>query len=183
MAGSQSQREARLADQVFGRDEADVVVLYHDAARTVADPGYRQAVTAALSRLPRADVARVTTYWSTGSPALVSGDRHSTYAVLQLTGADDAARHRTYDAIKGELAAAPPGLTARIGGTVPLEVAINSEVTSDIAGHDAAARPGQLVGAPAAAPAVRQVRHQGGGPRGAGRPGPVLTGQNGPWYP
>src|SRR5436853_687259 len=70
--GSQSQREANVAGQAFGRNDADVVVLYHSAGMTVADPGYRQAVTAALSALPRAEVNRVTTYWSTGSPALVS---------------------------------------------------------------------------------------------------------------
>ncbi len=133
---SQSQREADQASQVFGRDDADVVVLYRSAAMTVGDPGYRQAVTAALSGLPRADVTRVSTYWSTGSPRLVSTDRHATYAVLQLTGADDAARHRSYDAIKAELtpaSLAAAGLTARAGGTVPMEVAINSEVTADIA--------------------------------------------------
>src|SRR5580704_16396588 len=79
---SQSQREANQADQVFGRNDADVVVLYHSASMTVSDPGYRQAVTTALSGLPRAYVARVTTYWSTGSPRLVSADRHATYAVL-----------------------------------------------------------------------------------------------------
>src|SRR5580704_1490713 len=53
---SQSQREANQADQVFGRNDADVVVLYRSASMTVSDPGYRQAVTAALSGLPRADV-------------------------------------------------------------------------------------------------------------------------------
>ena len=36
---SQSQREANLAEQVFGRSDADVVVLYHSATMTVADPG------------------------------------------------------------------------------------------------------------------------------------------------
>jgi RND superfamily putative drug exporter len=75
-------------------------VLYRSATRTVSDPAYRRAVTTALGGLTRADVARVTTYWSGGSPALVSTDRHSTYAVLQLTGADDAARHQAYDAIR-----------------------------------------------------------------------------------
>src|SRR5438105_7506650 len=75
---SQSQREANLAAQAFGRNDADVVVLYRSAGLTVADPAYRQAVTAALGSLPRADVDRVTTYWSSGSAALVSKDRHST---------------------------------------------------------------------------------------------------------
>jgi uncharacterized membrane protein YdfJ with MMPL/SSD domain len=133
---SPSQQEASQASQVFGRNDADVVVLYRSAGMTVSDPGYQRAVTAALAGLPRADVTRVSTYWSTGSSSLVSTDRHATYAVLQLTGADDAARHKTYDAIKTELT--PPGLaasgvTARVGGTVPMEVAINSEVTADIA--------------------------------------------------
>jgi len=133
---SQSQREAARADQVFGRDEADVVVLYRSAALRVGDPAYRHAVTAALGRLPRADVTRVTTYWSSRSPDLVSADRHSTYAVLQLAGADDAARHQTYQAIKAGLtpaSLAADGISARVGGTVPMEVAINDEVTADIA--------------------------------------------------
>src|ERR1700722_20489530 len=34
----QSQREANLADQVFGRNDADVVVLYRSATMTVGDP-------------------------------------------------------------------------------------------------------------------------------------------------
>jgi trehalose monomycolate/heme transporter len=145
---SQSQREANLAGQVFGRDDADVVVLYHSAAMSVSDPGYRQAVTTALSALPRADVARVTTYWSSGSPSLVSTDRHSTYAVLELTGADDAARHRTYEAIRSDLipaSLAADGVTARVGGTVPLEVAINSEVTADIAKAEGFSMPVLLI--------------------------------------
>ena len=144
---SESQREANLADQVFGRNDADVVVLYRSAAMTVSDPAYRQAVTAALSRLPRADVAKVTTYWSSGSPSLVSTDRHSTYAVLQLTGADDAARHQTYDAIKNDLTRhlAADGVTARVGGNVAMEVAINSEVTADIAKAEGFSMPVLLI--------------------------------------
>ena len=145
---SQSQREANAADQVFGRNDADVVVLYHSASMTVSDPGYRRAVTAALNSLPRTDVARVRSYWTTGSPSLVSADRHATYAVLQLTGADDAARHTTYDAIKAELvpaSLAASGVTARVGGTVPMEVAINSEVTADIAKAEGFSMPVLLI--------------------------------------
>ncbi len=145
---SQSQHEANVADQVFGRNDADVVVLYHSGTMTVSDPAYRQAVTTALSSLPRADVAKVTTYWSSGSPRLVSTDRHSTYAVLQLTGADDAARHQTYDAIKNDLA--PPslaadGVTAKAGGNVAMEVAINNEVTADIAKAEGFSMPVLLI--------------------------------------
>jgi trehalose monomycolate/heme transporter len=145
---SQSQREANAAEQAFGRNDADVVVLYRSATMTVTDPAYRQAVTTALSGLPRADVAGVSTYWSTSSPSLVSTDRHSTYAVLQLTGADDAARHQTYDAIKNELtpaSLAASGVTARVGGNVPMEVAINNEVTADIAKAEGFSMPVLLI--------------------------------------
>src|SRR3984885_11994162 len=145
---SQSQREANVADQVFGRNDADVVVLYRSATMTVTDPAYRQAVTTALNSLPRADVAKVTTYWSTGSPNLVSTDRHSTYAVLQLTGADDAARHQRYDAIKNDLnpaGLAAAGVSARTGGNVAMEVAINNEVTADIAKAEGFSMPVLLI--------------------------------------
>ena len=145
---SQSQREAGQASQAFGRDDADVVILYRSAAMSVSDPAYRQVVSTALSVLPRADVARVSTYWSTGSPHLVSTDRHSTYAVIQLTGADDAARHQTYDAIKTELTPATlaaSGVTARVGGNVPIEVAINSEVSADIAKAEGFSMPVLLI--------------------------------------
>jgi trehalose monomycolate/heme transporter len=145
---SESQHEADVADQVFGRNDADVVVLYRSASMTVSDPAYRQAVTTALSSLPRADVAKVTTYWSSGSASLVSTDRHSTYAVLQLTGADDAARHTTYDAIKNELtpgSLAADGVTAKVGGNVAMEVAVNNEVSADIAKAEGFSMPVLLV--------------------------------------
>ena len=145
---SQSQREVNQAAQVFGRNDADVVVLYRSATMTVADPAYRQAVTAALAKLPRADVAKVTTYWSSGSPALVSAGRHATYASLQLTGADDAARHKTFDAIKDQLTPASltaAGLTAQVGGNVATEVAINNEVTANIGHAEAFSMPVLLI--------------------------------------
>ena len=90
----------------------------------------------------------MTTYWSTGSPRLVSADRHATYAVLKLAGADDAARHKTYQAIKTELSPASlaaSGVTARVGGTVPMEVAINNEVTADIAKAEGFSMPVLLI--------------------------------------
>src|SRR5260370_7061662 len=100
---SQSQREADQAAQVFGRGDADVVVLYRSATMTVADPGYRQAVTAALSGLPRAGVTRGTTYWSTGSPNLVRTPRHATHPVLPLARAAPAPRHHTLNARNPQL--------------------------------------------------------------------------------
>src|ERR1700761_9002661 len=147
-SSSPSQREAAQAEAVFGRNDADVVVLYRSATMTVADPAYRQAVTSALDGLPRADVARVSTYWSTGPANLGRTDRHATYAVLQLTGATDQARQQSYQAIKTGLdppVLAASGVTAQTGGTIPMETAINSEVTADIAKAEGFSRPALLI--------------------------------------
>jgi RND superfamily putative drug exporter len=146
--GSPSQREANAAASAFGRNTADVVVLYRSARMTVTDPAYRAAVTSALAGLPRADVTGVSTYWGTHSASLVSQDRHQTYAVLQLAGADDAARQKAFKAIRDEFS--PPGLagagiTAQVGGTVPTEVAINGEVTSNIGRAEAFSLPVLLI--------------------------------------
>src|SRR5580704_7527838 len=143
---SESNRESALATSVFGRNEADVVVLYHSAAMTVADPAYRRAVTAELGTLPAADVLHATTYWSSGQASLASTDKHSTYAVLQLAGADDAARQDTYKAIKNDLASEPgSGITAKVGGAVPTEVAVNSAVTGSIARAEVISMPVLLI--------------------------------------
>ena len=41
-------------------------------------------------------MTRAATYWTSGQPNLVSADKHSTYAVLQLAGdSDQGAKTRT----------------------------------------------------------------------------------------
>jgi RND superfamily putative drug exporter len=145
---SQSQREADTAAHAFGRDTADVVVLYRSARMTVADPAYRAAVTSALAGLPRTDVTGVSTYWDAHSATLVSHDQHQTYAVLRLAGADDAAWQKAFKAIRGDLdppVLAAHGITAQAGGTVATEVAINSEVTSNIGRAEAFSMPVLLI--------------------------------------
>ena len=147
--GSQSQHEQNRADQLFGRAEADVVVLYDNRARTVHDPGYQRAVTGALAALSATDVARITTYWSANhDPALASKDGHETYAVIQLTGDSDQARENAYKAIKNDFtpaSLAAQGITARVGGSVPTSVAINGEVTSNIGKAEGFSMPVLLI--------------------------------------
>jgi uncharacterized membrane protein YdfJ with MMPL/SSD domain len=139
---SQSQHEANLADQTFGRGDADVVLLYRSPTMTIADPGFRRAVESAITRVPRSDLTGVVTYWSSHSPSMVSNDRHATYAVLRLTGADDAARQKTYKAIEGDLT----GIAGvRVGGDVATMVAINSEVTSNIGKAEGLSMPLLLI--------------------------------------
>src|ERR1700689_5375913 len=97
---SQSQHEANLATQAFGRDAGDVVVLYSSPTLTTASPAFRTAVTSTLARLPHRQAESYASYWSTGSRQFVSASGHQTYAVIEMTGATDTARQDSYDAIK-----------------------------------------------------------------------------------
>jgi trehalose monomycolate/heme transporter len=132
--GSESNRESAIAGSVFGRDAADAVVLFRSATQTVADPAYRQAVTGYLAALPAADIVATATFWTSGQRGLVSADGHSTYAVLRLAGVTDPDREDTFKAIKADFpATAGNGISAQVGGTTPTELAINSEVSGNIA--------------------------------------------------
>jgi uncharacterized membrane protein YdfJ with MMPL/SSD domain len=141
--GSQSERASNLATKAFGRDTADVVVLYRSATMTVADPAYRQAVTGTLAALPHDKVLSAVTYWTTHSPQFSGAGGHETYAVLRLAGGDDAAQIKAYEAISGKLAA--PGLTEVTGGQIPTEQAINSQVKSDIGRAEGLSMPVLLI--------------------------------------
>jgi trehalose monomycolate/heme transporter len=140
---SESQRASNLAASAFGRNDADVVVLYRSRTMTVSDPAYRAAVTRSLAALPHGRVAAAQTYWSTGSAGFVSANRHETYAVLQLAGSSDDARTTSYDAIKGDLTA--PGLQTLAGGNVPTFESVNTEVKADIGRAEAFSMPVLLI--------------------------------------
>ena len=146
---SQSNAESTLAASLFGRNSADVVVLFHSAAHPVADPVYRQAVTGYLADLPANEVTESATFWTSGQPSLVSADRHSTYAVLQLAGGTDQARETAYKAIKADFktAAGTPGdgITAQVGGYTATEVAINDAVGANIARAESISFPVLLI--------------------------------------
>ncbi|MEU8306524.1 MMPL family transporter [Actinomadura sp. NPDC048955] len=142
--GSQSATAERIAERDLGRGAADVVVLYQGGT-TVDDPSYRASVERALAALPPGKVAKTSTYWTTHAPQFVSGDRKATYAVLQLAGSDEAAREDAYKAIRDDLTEVGGGLTAKVGGAVGTEVAINERVSSDIGRAEGMAMPVLLV--------------------------------------
>jgi trehalose monomycolate/heme transporter len=143
--GSQSDHAGQLASRTFG-GEGDVIVLYRSTDRTVDDPAYRDAVTRSLAALPRRDVRSVATYWSAGPASrgqFASTGRHATYAALSLAGSGDPAKQKSYDAIKGHLAA--PGLSTEVGGTIPTEEAISTQVSKDIGRAEAMSMPVLLI--------------------------------------
>jgi RND superfamily putative drug exporter len=141
--GSQSQQEANLAAKSFGPGAGDVVLLYTSTSETVRSPAYKAAVTTALTRLPSNRIQSAQTYWSTGSEAFVSPNGRVTYALLELAGNGDAAKIKSFDAIKQDFSAR--GLTVQAGGQIPTEAAISKEVTSDIGRAEGISLPVLLV--------------------------------------
>src|SRR3954469_1260664 len=135
--GSESSHAAEVAATHLGRDSADVVVLYSSRDETVDDPAFRDAVTTTLDSLPADQVARTTTFWSTGAAPLVSEDRHATYAVLTLGPAGDAAEVRDH--------VQAPGLTTRVGGNAVINEDINSKVSADIGRAESISMPVLLI--------------------------------------
>jgi len=143
--GSQSQREASLATKTFGRDSADVVVIYsaRNGAPSVTAPAAKRAIGSTLAALPGSYVTSYATYWTTGSPQFVSPNGRHTYAVIELAGRSDADRISSFNKIEGRLNA--PGLNARVGGFTPTEQAINHEVKSDIGRAEGLSMPVLLI--------------------------------------
>ncbi|HEV7657055.1 MAG TPA: MMPL family transporter [Mycobacteriales bacterium] len=140
--GSDSSRAAAVAAAELGRDDADVVVLYRSADRTVDDPAVRQAVTGTLAALPADAVARTVDWYGTRAPGLVSADRHATYAVLTLQG-DEQQRTDVLNRIEPDLAA--PGLDTTVSGTTTVGRDINERVSADLVRAETLSMPILLV--------------------------------------
>jgi uncharacterized membrane protein YdfJ with MMPL/SSD domain len=140
---SDSVRAAEQVNRVFGRHQADVVVLYSSPTLTVDDPAFRTSAKRTLDALPDRYVAKVTTYWDSKALQLVSADRHATYAVLELTGPDGDARQDALAEITDEVAA--PGLTTRVGGAVAVGRDGDTQVARDIARAERLSLPLLLV--------------------------------------
>ena len=129
--GSESQRAIAAAEQAFGRTDGDVLAVYRSDALAVTDPAFASSVTAVLDDLPAQDVAAVTSYWSTGSPSLVSADGRSTLVVLQLAGATELERAEAYDRVRDVLVPSGDVQVLR-GGAVPTGADIGEQVEADI---------------------------------------------------
>jgi RND superfamily putative drug exporter len=128
--GSESSLAGEVAERELGRGGGDVVVLYSSDTLTVDDPAYAEAVEESLAGLPGDVVEEAVTFFGTGAPQLVSGDRTSTYALLTLAGDEDR-RTQGLELIEDELTA--DGLETQIGGGTTINRDINERVSADIA--------------------------------------------------
>ncbi|MEQ4717468.1 MMPL family transporter [Nonomuraea sp. B19D2] len=131
---------ARWAEQWYGGQSPDVVVLYRHPAVKVRDPRYKKAVHNSLRGLPADHVRRRATYWTTGSEEMVSGDEHSTYALITLKGA----KRESYAAVAEQLRSVK-NLNVEVGGAVPMQAELDGQAAADLARVSAIAGPVLLV--------------------------------------
>ncbi|MCF2528866.1 MMPL family transporter [Yinghuangia soli] len=136
---SESSRAAELRRDVGGQADADVVVVFRSDRMTVDDPAYEQSAQRVLTGLPAARVQTVTSYWTARRDDLVSKDRRTTFAALEMTGADEAERTHNYTEIEDLLAS--PDLTVTVGGPAALFDEVDKQSKKDLAKAEGLALP------------------------------------------
>ncbi|MBA2810616.1 MMPL family transporter [Streptomyces sp. KM273126] len=105
----------RRIEKEFGRQNADVVVVYTSDRSTIDDASFTDPVRDKLSAIAeRGEVADVRSYFGTRSPAFVSRDEHSTFAVISLVGTDEETRADQFEMVRELLPV--PGTTTLVGG-------------------------------------------------------------------
>jgi uncharacterized membrane protein YdfJ with MMPL/SSD domain len=141
---SESSRARERITAELGSQDIDILVLYSSEATTVDQPVFREAVTTTLGQLRQhSEVASVTSWYDTQAPSLVSTDRHSTYALVQLRGTEPDDKTEAYGELRPALDA--PGLTTRAGGNVPFQYEANHQTERDLVRAETLSLPVLLV--------------------------------------
>lgn len=142
--GSESARTADRIAALFGNQNPDLIVVYSSDTKTVDDPAFRASVSRTLAAIRvRPEVARVVSYDDSRSPALISADRHATYAAITLRASDDAGQREAFSALRPMLNA--PGATTQVGGVTAFEVTADHMSKRDVERGEAIAMPVVLV--------------------------------------
>jgi RND superfamily putative drug exporter len=136
---SESARSLAKEHESFTSHDADMVAIYSSPAMKVSDPAFRQAVQDVIRGLPKGSVQRVTTWYQTPSPTLVSKDQHATRVIFALTGTGQSEKAALFEKIGTHLEA--KGLTTSVGGQWAVFRDVNQHVSTDIARAEAISLP------------------------------------------
>jgi RND superfamily putative drug exporter len=120
--------QASDALEAAGYRETGLIVLLEHAN---VDQASTKARVAALSKKISgdADVAKVTGFYNTGSPAFVSNDRDATYLAVTLTPTGDKAGQDAAKRIKASLDGEP---NVNVGGFLVAQEQVNKQVEQDL---------------------------------------------------
>jgi RND superfamily putative drug exporter len=141
--GSESVYADNLLAGPLGRYANDLVVLYESDTMTVDDPKFAEPVQRAIASVPRDDVVRLESFWSTRSESFVAKDRHATYVTVQLKSSVDQERVLMLRAIQDSFKA--DGLTVRFGGITSMTDQVNRQTMRDLLFAEALSIPILLI--------------------------------------
>jgi RND superfamily putative drug exporter len=92
--GSESNRgDVILSDEFDRRPAKTAAAIFTSQRFVVTDPQYKEAVDKALQSVQDVEnVSRIRSFYSTGLQRLVSEDKHTTYAIIELSGTEEEAK-------------------------------------------------------------------------------------------
>jgi trehalose monomycolate/heme transporter len=128
---SESARSLVKEHATFISHDADIVVIYSSASRKVSDPAFRASVAHVISGLPKGSIQRITSWYQTPAPTLISKDQHATRVIFALSGTSQAQKAALFDQVSPHLDA--PGLSTTVGGAWAVFRDVNTTVSRDIA--------------------------------------------------
>lgn len=143
---SEAARANKVAQDAFGRQGGDVLVIYTaPAGSTVDSPDVKAKVEHQLEGLPRDAVKAdgVMSYWNTGMPAFASADKTKALVTITLASGDSNTQLKQFDKISGQLAV--DGVSSQVGGLVPTQKAISVMSSEDLTKAEAVSLPIVLV--------------------------------------
>ncbi|GAA1267342.1 MMPL family transporter [Saccharothrix xinjiangensis] len=124
---SEAARANHVAQEAFGRQGGDVLVVYG-----TADPARLGQIGARLAELPDDAVLRA-------QPPIPSPNGDKSLAVITLRSGDSNEQVKQYERISGQLAV--DGVDSHVGGLVPTQKAINDMSASDLTKAEAVSLP------------------------------------------
>src|SRR5664280_2403702 len=136
---SESARALAKEQATFTSHDADIVVIYSSASMKVSDPAFQRSISNVIKGLPKGSIQRVTTWYQTPTPALISKDQHSTRVIVALSGTSQAQKAALYDRVSPHLDA--KGLSTTVGGAWAVFRDVNHRVSADIAKAEVISMP------------------------------------------
>jgi len=136
---SESARSLVAERASFASHDADIVIIYSSPSMKVSDPAFRESVSNVISGLPKGSTQRVTTWYQTPSPTLISGDQHATRVIIALSGTTQDEKATLYDQVRPHLDA--KGLSTSVGGAWAVFRDVNKHVSADITRAEAISMP------------------------------------------
>src|SRR5947209_3073355 len=128
---SESSKAQALLDTKFPNSSADIIILMRSDTLRATDAAFTDAATQLLTTLKaRSEITSVTSYYSTHSSSFLSRDGHETFALAHLAPKDESAKEKDYKAIEPLITS--PTLSITVGGNVPVNIAINAQVSADL---------------------------------------------------